>query len=193
VTRTLALVVLLGAGALAQSTPGAKAMFYETDHARRFAQVGIRSWFENDAGVAFSTDRAAATAGQYTLHFRANTAGYISIWDMDAGIELMSRTTLSGGTRIGGGEELVVPDVFEFASDAPERRLVIVWGRSQTEQAGRASGALQRLSDLSSRAGRDGAPQVVRESDHTTPGRIGTYVINREGMPVATELVFRAR
>jgi hypothetical protein len=196
VTRTLALLLLFAGGLSAQSTPGAKAMFYSPGALApnlQSAHIGIRYWFEDVTGLARSERRIATAGGPHTLHIRGNTSAFISIWDMDTGIELMSRTTITGGTRLGGGEELVIPDVFELAAGAPERRIIVVWGRAQTEQAGRASGARQRLSDLTSRAGRDGAPQVVRESDDTTPGQIGTYVINREGMPVATELVFRAR
>jgi hypothetical protein len=32
---------------------------------------------------------------------------------------------------------------------------------------------------------------IVRERDDVTPGEIGTYVVNRLGMPLATEIVLR--
>ena len=193
--QTLMAAVLaagVAAGVTAQS-PGAKTMFYDPGDDLRLARIGIRYWFENDAGTPFTEAQAAMTPGQYTLRIRANAVAFISIWDMSRGIELMSREALSGGRVLERGIDLDVPDVFEVAADAPERRLIIVWGRSQSEQAGRAAGAEARLRDLTARVGRDGAPQIVRESDDATPGQIGTYVINREGMPLATELVFRAR
>jgi hypothetical protein len=220
VTRTLAAIVLLAAGASAQATaPGAKAMFYHPggvpqtvplktiaadpprlapidfapSAALRSAHLGIHYWFETDDGRAYGERGAATAGGHYTLRIRGNAGAFVSVWDMDRDIELMSRTAITGGTRLDGGEELAIPDVFELAADAPERRFIIVWGRSQTEQAGRPAGAVRRLADLSSRLGRDGAPQIIRESDDVTPGQIGTYVINREGMPLATELRFRAR
>ena len=189
-----ALVAGIAAGVFAQSPPpGAKAMFYDPGDDLRVARIGVRYWFQNDAGTPFTDTHVARTPGHYTLHIRANAGAFISVWDMSLGIELMSRQALSGGRALDRGVDLVVPDVFELAADAPTRRLIIVWGRSQTEQAGRPAGAEARLRDLTTRVGRDGAPQIVRESDEATPGQIGTYVINREGMPLATELVFRAR
>ena len=49
--------------------------------------------------------------------------------------------------------------------------------------------AQRRLADLSARTGPDGARLIVRESDDVTPGEIGTYIVNRRGMPLATQIV----
>ena len=166
-------------------------MFYDQGADLRAGHIGIRYWFENDAGEAF-TESGVAPGGNYTLHIRGNTGAYISIWDVERGIELMSRGALSGGILLNSGQELAVPDIFEFAADAPARRIIIVWGRSQSEQAGSVAGAEARLRELTPRMGRDGALQIVRESDDVTPGQTGTYVINREGMPLATEIVLRS-
>ena len=191
--RSLACSLVLAVGAAAQSGEGAKTMFYDPGGDLRVARIGLRYWFENESGTPFTEAQAVGTPGQYTLRIRANASAFISVWDMSRGIELLSRKALDAGRVLERGIDLDVPDVFEFAPDAPDRRLIIVWGRSQTEQAGRPAGADARLRDLTARVGRDGAPQIVREVDERTPGRIGTYVINREGMAVATELRLRAR
>ena len=92
-----------------------------------------------------------------------------------------------------GVEPFVVPGTVRFVPGEQATRLIVVFGRSQTEMAASAERAQQRLSDLGNRLGNDGGPQIVRESDDETPGEIGTYVVNREGMPLATELVLRSR
>jgi hypothetical protein len=85
-----------------------------------------------------------------------------------------------------------VPDIRQLQPTGKTTRFIVVFGRSQTEQAGSADGAKERLRDLTSRVGQDGLPQIIRESDVTTLGEFGTYVVNREGMPLAAEIVLQA-
>lgn len=90
-------------------------------------------------------------------------------------------------------DTFVVPVTFRFQPGERATRLIVVFGRSQTEMAFTADDARRRVLDLSSRLGVDRLPQVARETDDSTPGEIGTYVVNREGMPIAAEIVMRSR
>ena len=81
----------------------------------------------------------------------------------------------------------VVPGVFEFSSGESPTRVVIVWARSQTEVAHDAARARARLVDMPA------FMPIVRETEESTPGEIGTYVVNRTNAGVSAEIVFRAR
>ena len=89
-------------------------------------------------------------------------------------------------------ETFRVPGTFRFGSVERTSRLIVVFARSQTEIPNSADSARDRLLDLTSRVGRDGLPQISREFDDVTPAESGTYVVNREGMPVAAEIILRA-
>ena len=78
-----------------------------------------------------------------------------------------------------------VPGTFTFSSHESATRVIIVWARSQTEIAGNAADAQQRLIDMPAWM------PIVREIDDTTPGEIGTYVMNRTNAGVAAEILFR--
>jgi hypothetical protein len=217
IVKSLVLTILLGGlGTLVHAQSGAKAMFYEPagvgattvktapsvapqlrpiNYARPFPQfghVGVHYWFEDGEGRMFDEAGASAATGPLTLHVRGNVGGWITIWSLEgAGAELSPRTDLRwAGYRL-GTETLVVSD----ASLQPTRqatRFIAIFGRSQTEQAASTESAGQRLRELTARVERDGLPQIVRETDVTTPEEFGTYVVNREGMPLAVEIVLEA-
>jgi hypothetical protein len=180
----------------AQSTPDPRPIIYARP-LPPLGHVGIHYWFEDDGGNVLSESRAAHVAGSLTLHIRNNVGGgFLTVWSIDGngdGAELTPRLN----DRFDGHQMTAEPFVsarlvrFEVGERAP--RLIVVFGRSQTEMASSANHARQRLTDLSSRMGRDRLPQIIRESDDTTAGEVGTYVVNREGMPVATEIALRRR
>jgi hypothetical protein len=88
--------------------------------------------------------------------------------------------------------EFVVPDHVQFDSGDGDRRLILVFARSQSEVAGSAPHARQRLEQITGRTG-PGGPDVIRESDEATAGQIGTYLVSQSGGQVATEIVLRRK
>jgi hypothetical protein len=214
--RSLALVLSLGVFVTGQT--GAKTMFYDPGDNRAaavkasaagqarlrpilyaqpfpaYGHVGIHYWFEDGSGRIFSESKAPDVQGPFTLHIRNNVGGgFLTVWSMNGeGAEVTPREGLWAGYRM-TAETFVVPTKLQSLGAEQNLRLIIVFARSQTEMAGSVESARNRLLDLGSRVGRDRLPQIIRETDDTTPGEIGTYVVNREGMPVAAELSLRGR
>ena len=192
-----------------QAEPGAKAMFYNPggtdtqtaptfllDTTRRIREVnflrplkhcGIHYWFENDKGVPLSEQAASKLNGSFTLFVRASCGGFLTIFDMDGeGKELTPRTDSRwSGYRL--GDEIYRVGTFEFAAQAPAKRLIVVCARSQTEVGGSASHAARRLLDMPK------IWKIVSESEESIVGEIGTYVVNRTDAGVPAEIVLRRR
>lgn len=207
--------VLVGLFAIAgiwlQPLPSAKSMFYDpgdvgllpaTESHRRLRPVrfadtcrhcGIHYWLEAEDGTRLTERVAVGMPGRFTVHLRNNLgAGFLTVWDISQGRELTPRDEGSrGGGRWSGyamaDEVYVVPGTFEFSAGESASHLVIVWARSQTEVAHTAHDARARVKEM-----HDSMP-IVHEVDESTPGEIGTYVVNRMNAGVATEIVFRSR
>ena len=135
--------------------------------------------------------QAASLTVPVSLHIRGNVLAFISVWTQDKQLTPMQGRIVSWG--LGAGEEYVVPEKLLFVRGESPTRIVIVFGRSQTEQARDAQHARKRLEDLTIRKATGGALQLIRETDDTTPGQIGTYVVSREGSPLAAEIVLRLK
>ena len=172
-----------------QALPTAKALFYAASD----VHCGIHYWLEAEDGTRLTEGTAAARQGRFTVHIRENAcAGYLTVWNVSNGRELTPRDErVSGGGRWSGylmsDRAYVVPGSFEFSEGGGPTHLVIVWARSQTEVAHTAPDALARVKDM---------PRwmsIVRQVDESTPGEIGTYVMNRVNAGLVTELVFRRR
>ena len=214
--KSLALALSLGVFVTGQI--GAKTMFYDPGDARAavveasaavparlrpiiyaqpfpaYGHVGIHYWFEDDSGHIFTENGAPDVRGPFMLHIRNNVGGgFLTVWSMNGdGAELTPRADRWAGHRM-TTETFVVPTKLQFLPGEQNLRLIVVFARSQTEMADSVEGARNRLLDLSLRVGRDRLPQIIRETDDTTSGEIGTYVVNREGMPVVAELSLRGR
>jgi hypothetical protein len=153
--------------------------------------VGIHYWFEDSARARFTENQAAAAKGPFTLHIRNNVdEGFLTVWWITAaiGTQLTPVQGRYNGYRVAGRAEYVVPGHVHFTHPDCAGRLIVVFSRSQTEQAADAAHAVRRLETFLSRTTPDGRPQLVRERDSSTPGQVGTYVVNRRGFPVAAEI-----
>jgi hypothetical protein len=158
-----------------------------------YDSVGIHYWFETTDHRIVGEAVAATLSEPLTLHIRGNTAAYLTVWSTDGpGAELTPRQDERWAGYSIGSNPFVVPGTVRFVPGEQAAHVTVVFGRSQTEMADSAGHARQRLGDLGSRLGKDGRPQIVKESDDKTPGEIGTYVVNREGAPVAVEIVLRS-
>ena len=173
-------------------SPGAK--LRPIDTRGPFLHCGIHYWLETEKGDRVTERTASGMSGKFTLHIRNNVAhGFLTVWDVSGeGRELTPKDPRhSGGGRWSGYEMTddvyVVPGTFEFTHDESPTHIVIVWARSQTEVAGTAARARQRVVDMPAWM------PIVRESDESTPGEIGTYVMNRTNAGVSAEIVFRAQ
>ena len=160
----------------------------------QFGYVGIHYWFEDARGHPLSETTAAQSTEPVTLRIRGNVDAFLTMWSVGGeGEELTPREHPRWSGYLMRTEPFVVPRKLRFVSGDKAARFVVVFGRSQTEMASSRDSALDRLRDLGSRIGKDGTPQILREVDDATPGEIGTYVVNRQGSPLAAEIVLRAR
>lgn len=196
--------------------PGAKVKFYDPAgtgldeqaplaqpprlRSARFADAfpprgsaGIHYWFEDGHGVPSTESGAAKVGGRFVLHVRNNVGnGFLTVWSMEGegGVELTPRTFPPYPGFELGKQEYVVPGEFQFKSGAAPRSVLLVFSRSQTEQSGSPAHARTNLRRILSWRWKD-SPQVISESDETTVGQVGTYVVNQVGAAVATEIIVR--
>ena len=213
---TLLLVALLGSAVL-QPDPGAVERFYdragtgtapmglpqakgrlrEIPELRQFvnANVGIHYWFQDETGARLTEEQAAErTERAYMLHIRGNVDAFLTVWLVsdDGGRELTPVQGRYSGYLLPLGTEYVVAAPLRFTENST-RRVILVFSRSQTEQVVDAAQALKRLEDISARKTPDGSPQLVRGTDATTAGQLGTYVVNRRGAPLAAAISLRSK
>jgi hypothetical protein len=188
---------LLFVSGLTTPQAGAKALFEAGS--TRF--VGVQHWFEDTRGQKFADPAAVGVGSTVALHVRSNVGAFLAVWMRDAthdSVELTSRTDAGPegrwtGQRVAAGEVFVTSGsvVAEAGEDA--QRLAIFLSRSQTEQVGSFSGALEKLARIAARKGDDGESVIVREVDRTTPGQIGTYVVCRTGDQTGGEIVLQVK
>jgi hypothetical protein len=201
----------LSVGVWFQPVPAAKAMFYDPggrgdlrpvvqtsrlrpiDFAQPFFHCGIHYWLETAAGVPVTERAARGMPGRFSLHLRNNIGGgFLTVWDVSGeGRELTPKDARSSGGGKWSGYRMsdavyVVPGTFEFTNGDSPTHLVIVWARSQSEVAHTAARARERVTDMPAWM------PIVRESEETIRGEIGTYVVNRTDAGVVAEIVFRA-
>jgi hypothetical protein len=84
--------------------------------------------------------------------------------------------------------DYVVPGEITAPAAGSDTRVLILFARSQTEQVRTARQAREKIRRLSTAAGRDGALAIVQETDTSTPGEVGTYVVHREGAQPGVEI-----
>ena len=218
--RTLLLLLFVApvfASGGAAAPPGAKVLFYSPasgDAASAAALpspvtgltpvgppgtvfVGLHYWFENDHHEKFVDAGAAAIGSQITLHLRANTPAFLTVWMSDAthaSVELTPRTDAGpqgawSGHRLGRDRDYVVNPDFSVAPQAEAAHVIMFLARSQTEQVDSFQSCRDKLARITQRVASDGASVIAQEVDRTTAGQIGTYVVHRTGGQTGAEIV----
>ena len=149
--------------------------------------VGMHVWLETERGSPISHRAASTTPGKYTLHIRHNNqgSGWLSVWQVNGdGRELTPRTDARwSGYRV--ERRFRVPGTFEFAAGDAAPDIIIVLARSQTEVPRDAAHARVRLGQIPTFFNN------ITETDDSTIGEIGTYVMSRTGGPTVTEVILR--
>jgi hypothetical protein len=189
---SVVLAVFLTPGATAQSS--AKALFNGPagSTANPFGPVGIQYWFENEQGTRFAQARDAGVGVRVRMHIQCNTAGFLTVWMTDrsqeAGIQLTRTEDQWTGHRMEPRGDYVVPGEITVPAAGSNTRVLILFARSQTEQVRTAADAREKIRRLSVALARDGALAIVHETDTSTPGQVGTYVVHREGAQPGVEI-----
>jgi hypothetical protein len=184
--------VVLSPGAAAQSS--AKALFNGPagSTANPFGPVGIQYWFENEQGTRFAQAREAGVGARVRLHVRANTGGWLGVWITDmsqeGGIQLTPMEGQWGGYLMEPRRDYVLPGEITVPAAGSDTRVLILFARSQTEQVRTAAEAREKIRRLSVGVARDGALAIVQETDTSTPGQVGTYVVHRGGAQPGVEI-----
>jgi hypothetical protein len=186
------LAVFLTPDADAQS--GAKALFYGSagSTANPSGPVGIHYWFENEQGTRFTQARDAGVGARVRLHVQCNTGGFLTVWMIgkghEEGIQLTTTEGRATGYLMEPRRDYVVPGTIDVPAAGSDTRLLVLFARSQTEQVPTAADAREKIRRLSVAAARDGALAIVRETDTSTPGQVGTYLVHREGAQPGVEI-----
>ncbi len=186
------LAVFLSPGAAAQS--GAKALFHGPagSTANPFAPVGIQYWFENEQGTRFIRAHDAGVGARVRMHIQSNTLGFLTVWltdsNQEAGIQLTPMQGQWAGYLMEPSRDYVVPGEITVPAAGSDTRVLILFARSQTEQVPTAADAREKIRRLSAGVARDGALAIVQETDTSTPGQVGTYVVHRGGAQPGVEI-----
>jgi hypothetical protein len=193
----LVLASLLIVSVLTPPQDGARALF--DAGSTRF--IGVHYWFEDSRGQKFVEPTAAGVGSKVTLHVRSNVRAWLTVWMSDSthdSVELTSRTSPGPegrwtGQRVDAGEVFVASGLVVAGPGKDTQRIAIFLGRSQTEQVGNFSGALEKLARIEARKGDKGESVIVREVDRTTPGQIGTHVVHRTGGQTGGEIILQVK
>jgi hypothetical protein len=186
------LAVFLTPGAEAQS--GAKALFHGPagSSTNPLRPVGIQYWFENEQGTRFAQARDAGVGARVRMHIQSNTEGFLTVWltdeSQEGGIQLTAMEGRWTGYLMEPRRDYVVPGEITLPAAGSNTRVLILFARSQTEQVRTAADAREKIRRLSMALARDGALAIVQETDTSTPGQVGTYVVHREGAQLGVEI-----
>jgi hypothetical protein len=102
----------------------------------------------------------------------------------EGGIRL---TPMEGGNLMEPRRDYVVPVEITVPAAGSDTRVLILFARSQMEQVRTAAQAREKIQRISM-ATRDGASAIVQETDTSTPGQVGTYVVHRWGAQPGVEI-----
>jgi hypothetical protein len=189
---SIVVAVFLTPGAEAQN--GAKALFHGPagSSTNPSGPVGIQYWFENEQGTRFAQARDASVGARVRMHIQSNTEGFLTVWMTDrsqeAGIQLTRSENQWTGHRMEPRGDYVVPGEITVPAAGSNTRVLILFARSQTEQVRTAADAREKIRRLSAAVARDGGLAIVQETDTSTPGQVGTYVVHREGAQPGVEI-----
>jgi hypothetical protein len=106
----------------------------------------------------------------------------------EGGIQLTPMEGEWAGHLMEPRRDYVVPVKITVPAAGSDTRVLILFARSQTEQVRAAAQAREKIRRVSMAMARDGASAIVQEADTSTPGQIGTYVVNRMGAQPGVEI-----
>ena len=157
-----------------------------------FNHVGLHYWLEDQKGARYASAADAPAGIRVRLHLRVNAGGFLNVWVNDgtsAGVQLTPLQDRFGGYRIAADVEYVVPGELYVSAGETATRLIFLHARAQMEQVATAREARDKLARIAARVARDQrGPVLISESDRSTPGQVGTYVVHREGGQTAGEI-----
>jgi hypothetical protein len=189
---SVVLAIFLSPLAAAQSS--AKALFNGPAPSTTppFGPVGIQYWFENEQGTRFAQARDAGVGARVRMHIQSNTLGFLTVWltdrSQEAGIQLTPMQGQWAGYLLEPRRDYVVPGEITVPAAGSDTRILVLFARSQTEQVPTAADAREKVRRLSVGVARDGALAIVQETDTSTPGQAGTYVVHRMGAQPGVEI-----
>lgn len=154
---------------------------------------GIHYWIELEGHGAVTDDYIFHTGDRIKLYVRSNTDGYLSLWTLDSsgrGKRLYPPTTETDTASLLKADVEFSPLGFiRFGPPAEDERLLVFFSRDKQDQP---PGQVKTLSqDFIAKASPKGSKELVFETEKTAPAEVGTYVINRQGGPLAKEILLK--
>ncbi len=166
-----------------QKTPQGRVKVRATQQPTQAKYPGLHYWIELEGVGPVTDDRVFITGERIRLHVRSNVDGYLSLWSLDSsnrGQLLFPSPAESGGDNlVKADSEYVSPGYIKFAPPAEEERLMVLFSRNRDELP------KPQNTSLDSKLIAKGSKALVFETEKNAAAEIGTYVVNRQGGPIA--------
>jgi hypothetical protein len=212
-TVFVVVILLQIVGLTAQKQPqqksketGAKVLFYDpatgatlkpgVPHKVKQAQpdqvkyVGVHYWIEL-SGKPESADRVFHTGDRIRLHVRSNVDGYLSLWTLDPSgrgdLLFPAPGQKEGENLVKADTDYVTPGDIVFKLPVQDERLLVFFSRSQKDIPA-PTGTATDAQAVAKTLGPEGGKALAFETEKKTPEEVGTYVVNKKGGPVASEI-----
>lgn len=171
--------------------------------------LGLSYWIELEtpgsaSGIQVTEGRTFKSGERIRLHFRSNSAGFISILQLGASgsSQILFPDSDQGlvDAAFPANEERILPSKdhwFRFDQNPGKERLIVIFARDRNELD--SLPLMQRMDrpatdDLIRSASHlRGSKDLVIETEAQTSSEIGTYGVNLKGQPVILEIVLEHR
>ena len=156
--------------------------------------VGLHYWIDLEGIGSVTDDRVFHTGERIKLHLRSNVDGYLSLWSLDSSGRGQLLFPASGSADsenfVKADSEYVTPGFIKFSLPVEDERLLVFFSRSKADLPSLNKDSVDEGA-ITKTLGPAGMKALVFETEKKNPAEVGTYVVNRQGGPIAKEIRLR--
>lgn len=145
---------------------------------------GLHYWIELEGNGPVTDKRVFRTGERIQLYVRSNVDGYLSLWALDSsgrGKVLFPPAGGQADNSVKADSVYALPGFIRFTPPPEDERMLLFFSRNKDEVP-----QAQETVTESSKFLAKGQKSLEFETDDKNTAEIGTYIVSRQGGPIAT-------